>query len=52
MSNGFRVDIVGYDEVAKKLGKIAAEEAEENLLFTAHQLRFSDDQVIVAAFLC
>lgn len=45
MSNGFRVEMIGYDEVAKKLGKIAAEEGEENLLFTAHQLRFSDDQM-------
>lgn len=45
LSNGFHVNTIGYDKIARKFGKVAAEEDEENILFIAQQLRFSDDQV-------
>lgn len=45
MSNGFRVDLVGYDEVAKSLGKEESPGEYKNILFVAEQLQFSDDQV-------
>ncbi|XP_061968095.1 O-methyltransferase 1, chloroplastic isoform X2 [Populus nigra] len=45
MSNGFRVDMIGYDEVAKSLGKEVSPGDYENILFVAEQLQFSDDQM-------
>lgn len=45
MSNGFRVDMIGYDEVAKSLGKQVSPGEYKNILFVAEQLQFSDDQM-------
>lgn len=45
MNNGFRVDMIRYEEVAKSLGKELAAGPYKNILFSAEQLRFSDDQV-------
>lgn len=45
MSNGFRVDMISYEDVARNLGKQLASEQYKNILFVAEQLRFSDDQV-------
>lgn len=45
MSNGFRVDIIGYDDIARNLGKQLAQGDYKNILFVAEQLQFSDDQV-------
>uniref|UniRef100_A0A2P2QT96 Uncharacterized protein n=1 Tax=Rhizophora mucronata TaxID=61149 RepID=A0A2P2QT96_RHIMU len=47
MSNGFRVDIISYAEVARSLGKELSPEPYKNILFVAEQLRFSEDQVCV-----
>ncbi|KAF8387873.1 hypothetical protein HHK36_026535 [Tetracentron sinense] len=44
MSNGFRVDIMDYDEVARNVGKDPPSEDCGNKLFVAEQLRLSDDQ--------
>ncbi|KDP28170.1 hypothetical protein JCGZ_13941 [Jatropha curcas] len=45
MSNGFRVEMIKYDEVARSLGKELAPGDYKNILFVAEQLRFSDDQM-------
>ncbi|KAM1475398.1 hypothetical protein ACFX2I_031302 [Malus domestica] len=45
MNNGFRVDMVCYEEVARSLGKDLAPGSYKNILFSAEQLRFSDDQM-------
>lgn len=45
MSYGFRVNMIGYDEVARDLGKKPAVEDYKNILFVAEHLRFSDDQL-------
>lgn len=45
MSNGFKVDMISYNEVAKSLGKVVKPGDYENILFVAEQLRYSDDQV-------
>ena len=45
MNNGFRVDVLCYEEVARSLGKDLASGGYKNILFSAEQLRFSDDQV-------
>ncbi|KAG6647897.1 hypothetical protein CIPAW_07G109800 [Carya illinoinensis] len=45
MSNGFRVDIIGYDDIARNLGKQLAQGDYKNILFVAEQLQFSDDQM-------
>lgn len=53
MSNGFRVDMVSYNEVASKLGKELAPGSCKNILFVAEQLRYSDDQVqLIGVFKC
>ncbi|KAI6694692.1 hypothetical protein NL676_022402 [Syzygium grande] len=45
MSNGFRVDIINYNEVARNLGKQLTSEEYRKILFVAEQLRFSDAQM-------
>ncbi|KAJ4849283.1 hypothetical protein Tsubulata_021556 [Turnera subulata] len=45
MGNGFRVDVIAYDNIAKNLGKQLAPEDYKNILFVAEQLRFSDGQM-------
>lgn len=45
MSNGFRVDMISYEDVARNLSKQLASGQYKNILFVAEQLRFSDDQV-------
>lgn len=45
MSNGFRVNMINHEEVARSLGKVLAPVNYKNILFVAEQLRFSDDQV-------
>lgn len=45
MSYGFRVQIIGYDDVARSLGREQVEGIPDNLLFVAEHLRFSDDEV-------
>lgn len=45
MSNGFRVNMISHEEVARGLGKVLAPANYKNILFVAEQLRFSDDQV-------
>ncbi|KAJ7972973.1 S-adenosyl-L-methionine-dependent methyltransferases superfamily protein [Quillaja saponaria] len=45
MSNGFRVDLICYKNVAMSLGKELASRRYKNILFVAEQLRFSDDQM-------
>ncbi|XP_062022694.1 O-methyltransferase 1, chloroplastic [Rosa rugosa] len=45
MNNGFRVDMIHYEEVAKSLGKKLAAGPYKNILFSSEQLRFSDDQM-------
>ncbi|XP_057963908.1 O-methyltransferase 1, chloroplastic isoform X2 [Malania oleifera] len=44
MSNGFRVDVTRYNEVARSLRKQSASSNHKNILFIAEHLRFSDDQ--------
>ncbi|XP_052184384.1 O-methyltransferase 1, chloroplastic isoform X2 [Diospyros lotus] len=44
MSNGFRVSLISYSEIAKNLGRELAP-VDYNILFVAEQLRLSDDQV-------
>lgn len=46
MSYGFRVDTIGYEEVARNLSKEPALRDYDSLIFIAEHLRFSDDQVI------
>ncbi|KAK1420474.1 hypothetical protein QVD17_22100 [Tagetes erecta] len=45
MSYGFRVRIIGYDEVAKNLGQTHVDGDSDCLLFVAEHLRFSDDEM-------
>ncbi|KAF5455270.1 hypothetical protein F2P56_024866 [Juglans regia] len=45
MSNGFRVDMIGYEDIARNLGKQLAPGDYKNILFVAEQLQFSDDQM-------
>lgn len=45
MSYGFRVRIIGYDEVAKNLGQTHVVGDSDCLLFVAEHLRYSDDEV-------
>ncbi|XVF32786.1 hypothetical protein REPUB_Repub17cG0112600 [Reevesia pubescens] len=45
MSNGFKVDMISYNEVAKSLGQVVKLGDYQNILFVAEQLRFSDDQM-------
>ncbi|KAK8636042.1 hypothetical protein V6N13_004752 [Hibiscus sabdariffa] len=45
MSNGFKVDMVSYNDVAKSLGKVVKPGEHENILFVSEQLQLSDDQV-------
>ncbi|XP_023763076.1 O-methyltransferase 1, chloroplastic [Lactuca sativa] len=45
MSYGFRVQIIGYDDVARSLGREQVEGIPDNLLFVAEHLRFSDDEM-------
>ncbi|KAK9055834.1 hypothetical protein SSX86_026919 [Deinandra increscens subsp. villosa] len=45
MSYGFRVRIIGYDEVAKNLGQEHVDGDSDCLLFVAEHLRFSDDEM-------
>ncbi|KAF3436459.1 hypothetical protein FNV43_RR23551 [Rhamnella rubrinervis] len=45
MSNGFRVNMISHEEVARSLGKVLAPVNYKNILFVAEQLRFSDDQM-------
>lgn len=45
MSNGFRVNMISHDEVARSFGKSLTPENYNNMLFLAEQLRCSDDQV-------
>ncbi|XVE73340.1 hypothetical protein DITRI_Ditri11bG0109800 [Diplodiscus trichospermus] len=45
MSNGLKVDMISYNEAAKRLGKVVKPGDYKNLLFVAEQLRFSDDQM-------
>ncbi|KAK3020848.1 hypothetical protein RJ639_045530 [Escallonia herrerae] len=45
MSYDFRVDMIGYDEVARNLDKEPALGDYNNILFVAEHLRYSDDQM-------
>ncbi|CAH2071979.1 unnamed protein product, partial [Thlaspi arvense] len=50
MSNGFKVKIVSYEEIAESLGIVLHSQVNQNqnqdtILFIAQQLRFSDDQM-------
>lgn len=45
MSNGFRVNMISHEEVARSMGKDLAPTNYKNILFVAEQLRFSDEQV-------
>lgn len=45
MSNGFKVEMIHYGEVATNLGKELASSECEYILFVAEHLRFSDDQM-------
>nr|GEV85723.1 putative S-adenosyl-L-methionine-dependent methyltransferases superfamily protein [Tanacetum cinerariifolium] len=45
MSYGFRVRIIGYDEVAGNLGLEQIVGDSDNVLFVAEHLRFSDDEM-------
>lgn len=50
MSYGFRVNVIGYDEVAKMYARDSVVGEYDNLLFVAEHLRFSDDQVSINSF--
>ncbi|ESQ37901.1 hypothetical protein EUTSA_v10028823mg [Eutrema salsugineum] len=46
MSNGFKVKIVSYEEIAVSLGVVLHSQVNhDRILFLAQQLRFSDDQM-------
>lgn len=47
MSNGFKVDMISFEDVARDLHKQLALRHYNKILFAAEQLRLSDDQVIV-----
>ncbi|KAI3931036.1 hypothetical protein MKW92_027952 [Papaver armeniacum] len=44
-SNGFRVTVIDYDEVAENLGRDPPSGDGKNILFVAEQLRLSDSQM-------
>lgn len=47
MSNGFRVKIVSYEEIAASFGVVLHSPVNhDTVLFIAQQLKFSDDQVL------
>lgn len=46
MSNGFQVNMIDYDEVAKTMNLDPPSGDYGNMLFVAKQLQLSDDQVI------
>lgn len=46
MSCGFRVEIIGYNDIARNLDSELVTEEYTNVLFVAEHLRFSDDQVL------
>lgn len=47
MSNGFRVKVVSYEEIATSLGvALPSPVNHDTVLFIAQQLKFSDDQVM------
>ncbi|KAL9247155.1 hypothetical protein vseg_020618 [Gypsophila vaccaria] len=45
MRHGFQVQVIDYDQVAKKLGGEQPNEPSNSILFVAEHLRFSDDQM-------
>nr|GMD66737.1 putative S-adenosyl-L-methionine-dependent methyltransferase [Ipomoea batatas] len=45
MSCGFRVEIIGYNDIARNLDNELVTEEYTNILFVAEHLRFSDDQM-------
>ncbi|KAL5561444.1 hypothetical protein UlMin_031191 [Ulmus minor] len=45
MSNGFRVDMINHEELARSTGKLLESGDYKNILFVSEQLRFSDDQM-------
>ncbi|XP_027117844.1 O-methyltransferase 1, chloroplastic-like isoform X1 [Coffea arabica] len=45
MSNGLRVNIIGYENVARDFEKELEKGDDNHILFTAEQLRFSDEQM-------
>ncbi|KAL7172121.1 hypothetical protein ACSBR2_031756 [Camellia fascicularis] len=45
MRNGFRVDMISNDEIAKNLGRKPVPGDYKSIFFVAKQLRFSDDQM-------
>ncbi|KAF8075544.1 hypothetical protein N665_1087s0013 [Sinapis alba] len=46
MSNGFQVKMVSYEEIAVSLGVVLHSQVNhDKIMFTAQQLRFSDDQM-------
>ncbi|GMI73749.1 hypothetical protein like AT4G02405 [Hibiscus trionum] len=45
MSNGFKVGMISYNDVAKSLGKVVKPGEHENILFVSEQLRLSEDQM-------
>ncbi|KAE8683407.1 hypothetical protein F3Y22_tig00111208pilonHSYRG00158 [Hibiscus syriacus] len=45
MSNDFKVEMISYDEVTKRLGKVVKPGDSENILFVAEQLRCLYDQM-------
>lgn len=46
MSHGFRVNVVGYDEIAKNVDLDEPFDDTKNIVFSAEQLRFSDAEVL------
>ncbi|KAM6558360.1 hypothetical protein CsatA_027599 [Cannabis sativa] len=45
LSNGFRVEMIKHEDVARSFGKLVASGNYKTVLFVAEQLRFSDDQM-------
>ncbi|KAF4366667.1 hypothetical protein G4B88_010742 [Cannabis sativa] len=45
LSNGFRVEMIKHEDVARSFGKLVAPGNYKTVLFVAEQLRFSDDQM-------
>ncbi|CAN8248033.1 unnamed protein product [Cochlearia groenlandica] len=46
MSNGFKVKIITYEEIATSLGVVLnSQVSQDKVMFVAQQLRFSDDQM-------
>mgnify|MGYP004715240645 CR=1 FL=1 len=52
MSNGLRVNIIGYENVARDFEKELEKVDDNHILFIAEQLRFSDEQVKFPLYLC